>query len=94
MQLHSNRTVIHPDYVGFGLGGLVINETSRIIAGEGFVVGAKFSSVPIYRMFAKRPDLWRLDAVARNVAKPGAGIRQTGFRDDVKTWSFRWIGGT
>lgn len=94
MQLHSNRTVIHPDYVGFGLGGLVINETSRIIAGEGFVVGAKFSSVPIYRMFAKRPDLWRLTAVARNVAKPGAGIRQTGFRDDVKTWSFRWIGGT
>ena len=95
MKLHSNRTVIHPDFVGFGLGGIVINETSRIVKAMGYDVWAKFSSVPVFRSFCKVPHLWALRNVARETAlgaKHGTMTRDSGFRQNVKWYSFEYVG--
>lgn len=91
MQMHSNRTVIHPDYVGLSLGMKVINITSRIMKERGFDVWAKFSSVPIYRGFLKHPDIWQLRGVQRDTPEPGGAMeRKGGFRRHVKTYSFQF----
>lgn len=93
MQMHSNRTVIHPDYVGFGMGMRVINITSEIMANRGYDVRAKFSSTPIYKGFCRFADLWKLKTVQRDTPKPGKNMdRKAGFRQHVKTYSFEWIG--
>lgn len=91
MKMHSNRTVIHPDYCGLGLGILLINETSAIMVSQGFEVWAKSSSIPIYRARVKS-GLWDLVKVERlHKGKSNATMkRKTGFRVDVKTWSFRF----
>lgn len=91
---HSNRTVIHPDYAGMGLGIKVINETSHIMKTRGFRVMAKFSSTPIYKSMIKNPS-WRLCNVSRQIGKMKTGGnmgRQDGFRENVKTFSFEFIG--
>jgi GNAT superfamily N-acetyltransferase len=93
MQLHSNRTVIHPDYAGMGLGIRLINDTSAIMTARGFEVWAKFSSTPIYMSMSKQA-CWKLASVERHT-KPnlsGRNVhRKTGFRTDTKTYSFRYI---
>lgn len=93
MKMHSNRTVIHPDYVGFGLGELVINESSRIVKSLDYEVWAKFSSVPVHKAFEKRSDLWALRNVVRDTSELGKRMnRKSGFRKHVKTYSYEYIG--
>jgi ABC-type Mn2+/Zn2+ transport system ATPase subunit/GNAT superfamily N-acetyltransferase len=88
--MHPNRTVVHPDYVGLGLGMRVIEATSLLMHNEGFDVRAKFSSVPVARAFEKSKN-WRLDAVQRFTASGSRNMqRQTGFRQAVKTYSYRF----
>lgn len=91
MQLHSNRTVIHPDYAGLGLGILLINATCAIAAREGFDPRAKFSSLPIYRSMKQQP-CWRFDGTERKhkTVVGGNMLRDTGFRHDVTTYMFRF----
>lgn len=94
MIMHSNRTVIHPDYAGIGLGIMVINETSKIMNKKGFRVMAKFSSTPIYRSMIKQP-YWKLMKIKRQIGKVCIGVnmeRQSGFRENIKTYSFEYIG--
>lgn len=94
-QMHSNRTVIHPDYVGLGLGMHVINLTSEIMAGRGYDVRAKFSSTPVKRGFDRFPNLWRLDAVKRDSSMGNKGFRGgtgRGVRRHIKTYSYTWAG--
>lgn len=91
---HSNRTVIHPDYAGMGLGIHVINETSKIIKQRGFRVMAKFSSTPIYKSMIKN-NQWRLLETKRQIGKMNIGgnmLRKEGFRENTKTFSFEFIG--
>lgn len=92
MQMHSNRTVIHPDYAGMGLGIRLINATSEIMAKRGFDVRAKFSSTPIYLSMSKQP-CWKLTSVQRatKVNFSGNQERTRGVRLDTKTYSFRYI---
>jgi len=95
MQMHSNRTVIHPDYAGLGMGIQLINLTSELMAREGFDVRAKFSSTPVYLHMARQP-CWKLQEVKRQVGKMNVGgsmMRQSGFRVDVKTYSFKFLPG-
>ena len=96
MKLHSNRTVIHPDFVGFGLGGRVINETSRIVKALDFDVWAKFSSTPVFRAFQKVPNLWALRDVQRKTSMGGPMMARTAnvdsFRQNVKWYSFEYVG--
>lgn len=91
-QLHSNRTVIHPDYVGFGLGIKVINATSRIMHARGFDIRARFSSLPVYRAMSRQAE-WKLLKVDRNlkVSISKSNLREgRGVRIGVRTFSFRY----
>lgn len=92
MKLHSNRTVIHPDYAGMGLGIKLATECARIGHAMGHAIYAKFSSVPMFRARANHPD-WRLVSVDRvtKVAVTGSMKRESGWRKDVKTWTFRYL---
>jgi hypothetical protein len=93
MKMHSNRTVIHPDYAGLGMGIMLINKTSTHMVSQGFEVWAKYSSTPVY-LAMKRQPAWKLVNISRTTnMKAGENmLRKTGFRNDVKTYSFRFIG--
>jgi len=70
---HSNRTVVHPDYQGFGLGQKLIDETSKIMAiEENFRIMAKFSSLPIYKQMIQNDD-WKFLGVKRLMGKMKTG---------------------
>ena len=93
--MHSNRTVVHPDYVGFGLGMKVIDLTSQYMHEQGFLVQAKFSALPVYYAMKKHKN-WRLTAVSNNTQEsqfiPGGNSkRKSGFRQKTKTFSFKFI---
>jgi len=90
MKMHSNRTVIHPDYVGLGLGMRLIELTSGIMLKDGYDVWAKFSSVPVAKAFEKSKN-WKLCDVKRFIGKPGGNmLRDSGFRHAVKTYSYHY----
>ena len=89
--LHSNRTVIHPDYVGFGLGIKLINLTSQMLHDEGYKIMAKFSSLPVYKAMSKIKE-WKLVAVGNDTSAGGGNMtRDTGFRKKVKWYSFIYV---
>jgi len=91
-QMHSNRTVIHPDYAGLGMGIKLINATSWLMCQRGYDVRAKYSSTPVYLAMSKYP-CWRLMSVKR-LTRQGFGplmLRRDGFRLDVKTYSFAFL---
>lgn len=88
IQMHSNRTVIHPDYAGFGMGIKLINATSILMNNLGYDVRAKFSSTPVY-LSMKRFPCWRLASIQRDTPEPGGNmLRKSGFREHVKSYSF------
>lgn len=92
-QMHSNRAVIHPDYCGFGLSMKMINATSQIMFDRGYDVRAKCSSIPIIKL-RQRETCWQTINVERN-HKVVFGVnmtRDSGFRMDVTTYSFKFIG--
>lgn len=92
--LHSNRTVIHPDYVGLGLGMKLIDETSKIMYRRGFKIMAKFSSTPVYRAMMKS-KYWILKETKRDIGILERGClsvaRQKSFRTNVKSYSFEFV---
>ena len=95
-KMHSNRTVVHPDYVGFGLGIRIINITSALMTANGFDVWAKYTSAPVARSMARYPKLWALREVRRQIAElvPGKNMKREGkFRQKVKVYSYQWVGG-
>jgi hypothetical protein len=87
---HFNRTVIHPDYVGFGLGGKVINITSKIMAEKGFRVMAKFSSIPVYKTLMKDKHWVYLGSHYSTKGGTCNMKRTSGFRDIVKFYKFEY----
>lgn len=91
-KMHSNRTVIHPDYAGLGFGIKLINLCSKIMKDDGYDVMAKFSSTPVFKAMSKDPSwkLLKIDRKTKNVI--GANMkRRAGFRESVKTYSFRYV---
>jgi len=90
-KMHSNRTVIHPDYAGLGMGIKLINETSKIMCDTGYDVWAKFSSTPVYLAMRRQP-CWEIKRIERKTKTVIGGnmMRDKGFRQDVKTYSFRF----
>lgn len=88
---HSNRTVIHPDYAGFGLGIRLINETSRYMQNTyRFRIMAKFSSTPVYKSMIKQKE-WRfLGESIKFVAAKGTTNNQSFERTSVKMYSFEF----
>ena len=105
MQMHFNRVVIHPDYVGLGLGEHFINQTAIIVKNQGYDVRSKFSSVPTHKILQRNPDLWRLINIDRNMkrqkARQNTSMKSVSsinrkdtnaFRSKVKTYSYKYIG--
>lgn len=92
-QMHSNRTVIHPDYAGLGLGIMVIDATSALMHARGYDVRARFSSTPIFRSMSKSPA-WKFLGVERVTQETGGAkmMRRGGFRLDVTAYMFRYVG--
>ena len=91
-KMHANRIVIHPDYAGLGLGIKMVDLASDVMISEGFDVMCKFSSVPIFKAMNKSPKwkLLKIDRRTKNVLG-GNMSRKAGFREGVKTYSFRYI---
>ncbi len=92
MKMHSNRTVIHPDYAGLGMGIKLITETSKWMTQQGFECWAKFSSTPVY-LAMKRDPMWKLVSIDRKTKQQTGSTLQRatrGMRVDVKTYSFRF----
>lgn len=96
MQMHFNRLVIHPDYVGLGLGEYFVNATAQHMKLKGYDVRAKFSSIPTFKLLQRNPHLWQLNKIERNEkvkdGKRGNMGRENAFRKQVKTYSFKYIG--
>lgn len=92
---HSNRTVIHPDYNGLGLGIKLINETSKLLYNEiDCKIMAKFSSTPVYKAMIKQKQWVFLgkNRLMGKIKKGGNMIRRSGFRENgVKTYCFKYI---
>ena len=98
--MHFNRTVIHPDYVGLGLGLLLINKTADyLLQHYKYNIMGKFSSIPVYKLLKKDPD-WKLirkqlvfgdesksvKNIGRGKTKTGGGLRDKG----IKTYTFKY----
>jgi ABC-type ATPase with predicted acetyltransferase domain len=91
MILHSNRTVIHPDYVGLGLGMKLIDETSRIMHEREYRIMGKFSSISVFKSMQKN-ILWVLRSEGIFTPKSGGNmVRKSGFRQKQKWWSFEYV---
>ena len=94
---HSNRLVIHPDYVGLGIGIHFVNEASRLLKKEkpDIRIMAKFSSLPMFR-HRQKSDLWKLLKINRKMNKYVVGgnmLRKSGFREKgVTTFSYEYVG--
>lgn len=92
---HSNRTVIHPDYQGLGLGIKFITETSKLLKQKhNYKILAKFSNEVIYKSMIKN-KYWKLLKIERKLNKISKGrkmIRITGFREKgIKCYYFQFI---
>jgi ABC-type dipeptide/oligopeptide/nickel transport system ATPase subunit len=89
--VHMNRIVIHPDYVGLGLGIWTINETSAVMFDRGFDVHSKFSSKPVFIAMSRDPN-WTFLGKKRDhkILVGGNMVRDAGFRLDVTTYRFRY----
>lgn len=97
MQMHFNRVVIHPDYVGLGLGEHFINQTAIIVKNQGYDVRSKFSSAPTHKILQRNPSLWKLINIQRAMktqATSASSNRKSSnaFREKVKTYSYKYIG--
>lgn len=94
MIMHSNRLVIHPDFAGFGMGIKFVNECSKIVKNLNYRVMAKFSSIPMYK-HRIRDNKWRFiksETKISNRKPTKMGNIDTGFRLNVRTFSFEFIG--
>lgn len=93
---HSNRTVIHPDYQGLGLGIKLINESSRVfqIKYPQYRIMAKFSALPVFKAMIKQKEWKYLDTkrLMGSIKVCGNMDRKSGFREGgVKTYHFEYI---
>jgi len=101
MMLHFNRLVIHPDYCGFGIGVHFLDATAKAVKDLGFEVLGKLSSKPVFNALSKNPR-WKLISVKRDTKPQKQSISKGftrvnnksggGFRMDVKTYSFKFVG--
>tara|TARA_R110000824_G_scaffold158206_1_gene331919 strand:- start:120 stop:1244 length:1125 start_codon:yes stop_codon:yes gene_type:complete len=73
--LHFNRTVVHPDYNGLGLGIKMINATSKILKKEfekiyltQCKIMGKFSSIPVFKSMIKNKE-WKFLGQKRVMGK-------------------------
>tara|TARA_R110000868_G_scaffold72040_1_gene210238 strand:- start:267 stop:1388 length:1122 start_codon:yes stop_codon:yes gene_type:complete len=95
---HSNRTVIHPDYNGLGLGIKLINETSSLLQQKiDCKIMAKFSAIPVFKAMKKQKQ-WIFLGEKRLMGKMKTGgtaskgfAQNQSFRENgVRTFHFEF----
>jgi hypothetical protein len=92
MKMHSNRAVIHPDYVGLGLGLRMIDVCSEIMWQRGYDIYAKFSAVPLFKARQKSLAWDYLGTVRHHKIVVGGNMtREAGFRIDVAAHQFHYV---
>ena len=92
MQMHSNRTVIHPDFVGLGLGMTMTNAGAAVMHARGFDVRAKYSSEPMFRLMIRDPRWEHIRSGMISKVVVGARMsRLKGHRLDVTTHTFKYV---
>lgn len=105
MMMHVSRVVVHPDFAGMGLGVKLSDAVAREGVKLGYRVLIKMSSTPMYKSMSKS-SLWKFMKVDRQIGRMKSGaIRhhannrtartasQTGgFRENVKTYTFEFVG--
>ncbi|OQB05795.1 MAG: cysteine desulfurase ATPase component [bacterium ADurb.Bin212] len=87
--LHSNRVVIHPDYVGLGLGIKLVDISSEYLSNKGYEIRAKFTSVAMLKARMKNKK-WQLlsvqDVTSNKMGAVGKYIKVGGIvNDEAKT---------
>lgn len=92
---HSNRTVIHPDYCGFGLGLKMVDALSQYMVDKyRYKIMVKFSSVPMLKSHLKS-NKWKLKS--QSFITPAfsvgslAATKVKRLRQKVKMYSFEYI---
>lgn len=90
--VHSNRTVVHPDYCGLGLGVRLINAGSWLMHEKGHTVMGVFSSIPVFRAFKSSPCWLHLGSTLTLKADySGTMQRVKSLRKRVEIHSFQFI---
>ena len=59
-----------------------------------YKIMGKFSSTPVYLSMIKNKN-WKLKDIKRQIGKMNVGgnmMRKSGFRENIKTYSFEYIG--
>lgn len=95
---HFNRTVIHPDYNGLGLGIKLVNETSKLLLKKiSCRIMGKFSSIPMYKSLIKN-EQWKYLGFKRRFGKyrwggnvDKGGNRKGSREKGIKTYNFKYI---
>jgi len=92
--------VVHPDYIGIGLGIRLATEASRIMSARGFRVKAKFTSPAMLKQRLGHPDWIYLGSklvtsksqagnfgrTIRSSSGPEAAVR----RNEAKLWGVKY----
>lgn len=100
--LHFNRTVVHPDYNGLGLGMKMINATSEILKKEfektyltQCKIMGKFSSIPVFKSMIKNKE-WKFLGQKRVMGKismkNSVGREKTIRAKGIKFYKFLYVG--
>lgn len=95
---HSNRVVIHPDYVGLGLGIKLATECSQIMHDRGYRIKAKFTSPAMYK-HRKNHLRWRCTKIDTVISKKdtsrvglskGISAMEADKRNASKLWGVKY----
>lgn len=87
---HFNRTVIHPDYVGLGLGIKMITACSKYMTEKyGYKIMGKFSNAPIQKSLQKS-EHWKLKDYGYTSPKSKLSINKS-MRQKVLWFSYEYI---
>lgn len=94
---HGNRTVIHPDYQGLGLGMPLINASAmHLTATQHLRLMGRFSSVPLTKAMLRDP-LWRYLGDKRPIGRqdgygPELQRGKGSIRTNVRIFHFEYCG--
>ena len=88
---HGTKVVIHPDYVGLGLGLRMVEEAAELFYKEhpNIEIRSTSSNVPMIRSQLKRQNKWRLENIEQKFKRRIALRDHHRFR--VKTYSFLYV---
>jgi ABC-type dipeptide/oligopeptide/nickel transport system ATPase subunit len=95
---HFNRAVVHPDFVGLGLGAKFATECSKIMNSRGFRIKSKFTSPAMYRHLKNHPN-WRCMKIESIVTRADSSpvkvnkkitTKEAAARNASKLWGVRY----